>query len=170
MIRHTSSAARRGSARLVAFVVLVLLLLLLVALAGCGGGADEQEEEAEQREREERADVEEEAGGAEQQGTLAGNFVGTVAGTEAQIGMLIDQEENWSLSYLCNGGALAEWFLGPLSEEGTIDLQSDSGARLLAWTAQEGGVEGTVTLTTGEEHSFVAQPTAENPILSLCYS
>jgi hypothetical protein len=167
MIRHTSSAARRGSARLVAFVVLVLLLL--TALAGCGGGADEQEE-AEQREREERADVEEEAGGAEQQGTLAGNFVGAVAGTEAQIGMLIDQEENWSLSYLCDGGALAEWFLGPLSEEGTIDLQSDSGARLLAWTAQEGRAEGTVTLPNGGEHSFAAQPTAENPILSLCSS
>jgi hypothetical protein len=169
MIRHTSNAARRWSAKLVAFVGLLLLLLLLVALAGCGGGADEQEEEAEQQE--EQADVEEEVGGAEQQqGALAGNFVGTVAGTEAQVGILTDQEENRSFSYLCDGGALSEWFLGSISEEGTIDLQSDGGARLLAWAAQEGGVEGTVTLPNGEEHSFAAQPTAENWILSLCSS
>lgn len=129
-----------------AILATLLALTLALLLAGCGAGsanAPQQEQEPASNE--------------------PSTYAGKVEGTEAFIAIVVDKE-NHALAYLCDGregqsATVAEWFTGAVAEDGSLDLRSEGGAHLVAnVSGSEEGVEGSVTLPEGEEHSFVASP------------
>lgn len=116
------------------------LLMLGLLLGACGSGSAAQKEE--------------EAAPASEEELVTETFAGVLPGSEAFVAVVTSPENN-VLAYVCDNERIAEWFLGSV-EDGSLDLASNSGARLRA-EFTPGEARGTLTLD-GEEFPFTAEP------------
>lgn len=83
----------------------------------------------------------------------AGSLVGTVAGTDAFIA-LVPQENNGIIAYVCDGQTISVWFRGEQNES-TVDLTAANGSHLQA-SLESDAATGSITLTNGQTHTFSA--------------
>ena len=128
---------------------LLVLGLLMIALAGCGASSSASAPQQGEQSTEEAGS------------SRAGNFVGTVEGTDAFV--VVDGEDR-ALAYVCDGRedgdvSVAEWFTGAVADDGPLDLTGKGGSHLVAGISED-GTEGTITLG-GEEHAFSLEPVEE---------
>lgn len=84
-------------------------------------------------------------------------FVGAVEGSQTYIGLVI--QNGIAVIYLCDGGAVSEWFGGQVTD-GKLDLTSDKGTHLVA-TSSGDLVTGTLTLAGAQPLGFSAIPAVE---------
>jgi hypothetical protein len=75
----------------------------------------------------------------------AASFASAVEGSDALVGVVVDQDEDKVLAYVCDGKSLGTWFTGAPDEDGTLTLTAADGARLTGRIAG-GQLSGTVTL------------------------
>lgn len=83
--------------------------------------------------------------------TPSGSLVGTVAGTDAFIA-LVPQENNGLVAYICDGQTISVWFRGERNGN-EVDLTAANGAQLQA-SLESDAAAGTITLANGQSHSF----------------
>jgi hypothetical protein len=101
------------------YVRIALVGLAVVGLAACGGSGEKKE--------------------------AAASFASAVEGSDAFVGVVVDQTEDRVLAYLCDGKSTGTWFSGAPGEDGTLALTATDGARLTGRIAG-GALSGTVTL------------------------
>ena len=102
------------------YVRIALVALAVVGLAACGGSGEKKEE-------------------------AVASFASAVEGSDAFVGVVVDQTEDRVLAYVCDGKSTGTWFSGAPSEDGTLALTATDGARLSGRIA-DGALSGTVTL------------------------
>lgn len=106
-----------------------LLGLAIVLTAACGYGDDEEK---------------------------AASFASAVEGSDALIGVVVDQDDDKVLAYVCDGKSLGTWFTGAPEDDGSLALTAADGARLSGRIAG-GQLAGTVTLPgDAAPHPFTA--------------
>jgi serine/threonine-protein kinase len=86
----------------------------------------------------------------------AASFASAVEGSDALVGVVVDQDDDKVLAYVCDGKSLGTWFTGAPNEDGTLALTAADGARLTGRIAG-GQLSGTVTLPgDNAPHPFTA--------------
>jgi serine/threonine-protein kinase len=125
-------------------------LVAVTALAACG--KDTSPERA--GERSPDAVAASFTQGAEDVARDTVQYVGTVEGTNAYIGITeIDGELE---VYVCDGADLISWQVGTVADDGSFDTASESTDATGSGTIEEGRVTGTVTIG-GSTHAFAAE-------------
>ena len=101
------------------YMTTALLGLTFVLTAACGYGEDEKE--------------------------AAASFASALEGSDALVGLVVDQDDDKVLAYVCDGKSVGTWFTGAPNEDGTLSLTAADGARLSGRIA-DGELSGTVIL------------------------
>lgn len=84
-------------------------------------------------------------GGGSERDTAATSFASVVEGSDALVGLVVDQDDDKVLAYVCDGKSVGTWFTGGPNEDGALSLTAADGARLAGRIA-DGELSGTVTL------------------------
>lgn len=114
------------------YMTTALLGLAVVLTAACGSGEDQKEAPA--------------------------SFASAVEGSDALVGVVVDQDDDKVLAYVCDGKSLGTWFTGRPNDDGTLALTAADGARLSGRIAG-GRLTGTVILPgDAAPHPFAASP------------
>lgn len=84
-----------------------------------------------------------------------GNFIGHVLDSEAFIAVVTYSDK--ALAYVCDGGQVAEWFRGPVAEDGSLELISANGWTLRALINTDGAT-GFLSNQEGTSYLFSSTP------------
>lgn len=106
-----------------------LVGLAIVLTAACGYGEDKDEAVA--------------------------SFASAVEGSDALVGVVVDQDDDKVLAYVCDGKSLGTWFAGAPNDDGTLTVTAADGARLTG-RITGGELSGTVTLPGATPRPFTA--------------
>ena len=86
----------------------------------------------------------------------AATFASAVEGSDALVGVVVDQEDDKVLAYVCDGKSIGTWLTGKPGDDGTLTLAAADGARLTGRIAG-GRLSGTVALPGhSAPHPFTA--------------
>jgi hypothetical protein len=133
----------KGSEGMNRLAIVCLLVVLSCGAAACGG-----DEETAARPGEPTSPASSEPAGPDR------GHVGRVSGTDAFIAVVAGGGE--AVVYVCDGDAgIAEWFAGPVADEGSFDLTNDGGAGVRAAVVDD-RYEGEVTFANGDQRPFSA--------------
>lgn len=122
--------------------------VVVMLIAGCGGSGGSPEKEQASQE--------------EQQGPVAGEFVGELPdANNTFLALVADEPQNGEeprgvRAYICDGADISEWFVGEVSVD-EVQLTSEGGAQLAANLTPEAAT-GTITLPDGQSLDFEALP------------
>jgi hypothetical protein len=92
------------------------------------------------------------------------SHVGRIEGSDALIGVTIDQTGSQVTVYVCDGdpadlasqAALGSWVRGPVAADGSFDLTNGDVHVVGTWAETDASFNGTVTLPDGTVHQYVA--------------
>ena len=87
-----------------------------------------------------------------------GNFVGQINNSEIFIAIVTTGNE--VLAYVCDGIRVAEWFRGPMTEGGWLELTSKKGWKLRASVSKYSAI-GSLILENNKRMIFMAEPTKD---------
>ena len=89
----------------------------------------------------------------------ATSFAAALDGSDAFVGVVLDQGAGRLLAYVCDGESVAAWFTGTAAADGSLSLTSAGGAR------QTGRVDGSrlsgTVVLPGAAHSFSSTSVTE---------
>lgn len=89
------------------------------------------------------------------------SFASAVEGSDAFVGLVVDQDDDKVLAYVCDGKSVGTWLTGAPNEDGTLSLTAADGARVSGRIAG-GELAGTVTLPGDPTpHAFKARSVSE---------